>query len=62
MIIWMIFSQACPPAAARATNSLLNLTVERLMAVEGTVATAEMLRRLAELLRRGIRPEGDEGF
>jgi hypothetical protein len=51
-----------PPAAARATNSLLNLTVERLMAVEGTVATAEMLRRLAELLRRGIRPEGDEGF
>lgn len=53
----MIFSQACPLA----TNALLNLVVERLMAAEGTAATAEMLRRLAELLRRGIRPEGDEG-
>jgi hypothetical protein len=32
------------------------------MAAEGTAATAEMLQRLTELLRRGIRPEGDEGF
>lgn len=43
-------------------NALLNLAIERILAVEGAAATAGILRRLAELIGSGERPEGGDGF
>ena len=43
-------------------NAMLNLAVERILAVEGAAATADILQRLAELIRSGDRPAGGDGY
>ena len=43
-------------------NALLNLAVDCAMAAEGPEATAAILRRLADLITSGARPEGREAF
>jgi hypothetical protein len=44
------------------SNALLNLAIERILAAEGPALTGEMLHRLADLIRAGEKPEGDDAF
>jgi len=43
-------------------NALLNLSVNQILSEEGGAATASILRRLAEVILAGNRPDGGVGF
>jgi hypothetical protein len=43
-------------------NALLNLSVEWLLAAEGTAVAVSILNRLAERISSGERPQGDEAI
>ena len=43
-------------------NALLNLAVERVLAVEGAPASARNLQRLADLMHNGDQPNGAVAF
>jgi hypothetical protein len=43
-------------------NALLNLSVNRILAVEGAAATASILQRLAALILGGDRPADGDGY
>ena len=57
-----ILSALSPARRPLLTNALLNLAVNRILAVQGATATAGILQRLAELIRNGDRPSNGDGF
>lgn len=44
------------------TNALLNVSINHLLAEEGSPATAAILQRLAALIAAGERPAGGDGL